>query len=703
MLTREAEPEAWARIQSNLANAYTQRVLGDQRDNCERAIECHRAALEVRTRDNLPIEWANTMLNMGNAYAKRVEGDKARNAERAIECYMAGEEVFTRLSSPVDWAIIQLNIASAYLKRSASTHVANVDLAIKYNLRALEVFTASAMPSEHTKAQLNLGRIFSRDGHWPEAAGAYRAALLANDLLYKSAMTPEARQSALSDTSGVAAELAFALAKIGGAAELREAVLALEVGRARSLAEALRLDEAVLHTLPQEHKLSFETAREELQRLQAESRMPETTSGRRTFLQLSAALRKAYQELEQAIDRIRMLRPDFLPQTSIDIIENAAAQNPLTYLICARSGGMALIVKPGEKLLIEWLPQLTQSTLRSETQKYFAAFNLQHTYHQSWLQALDQMLAWLWDSIMHPVLKAIAPKKEMVLIPGGLLSLLPLHAARTRDPDALSGWLYAMDFVRLRYAPNARAFLAARSSAATADVTSLLAIDEPLPVRGPALVNSTREVDEATRHFVTSLVLRHGDATREAALMYAPDYTVLHFSCHGIANFIEPLNSGLMMVHDQVLSVRDFLGCKLFQARLAVLSACATGIVGSELPDEAIGLPSGLLQAGVDGIVASLWLVSEMSTMILMSRFYEVWRAQALEPSDALRIAQLWMRDTTNSEKMTFIKRSSTDPSQAGFNKGAIDRVVTYLSTKDPDERTFSHPFHWGAFTYTGA
>ena len=118
--------------------------------------------------------------------------------------------------------------------------------------------------------------------------------------------------------------------------------------------------------------------------------------------------------------------------------------------------------------------------------------------------------------------------------------------------------------------------------------------------------------------------------------MYAPDYTVLHFSCHGIANFIEPLNSGLMMVHDQVLSVRDFLGCKLFQARLAVLSACATGIVGSELPDEAIGLPSGLLQAGVDGIVASLWLVSEMSTMILMSRFYEVWRAQALEPSDAL-------------------------------------------------------------------
>ena len=38
---------------------------------------------------------------------------------------------------------------------------------------------------------------------------------------------------------------------------------------------------------------------------------------------------------------------------------------------------------------------------------------------------------------------------------------------------------------------------------------------------------------------------------------------------------------------------------------------------------------------------------------------------------------------------MTFIKRSSTDPSQAGFNKGAIDRVVTYLSTKDPDERRF--------------
>jgi len=45
--------------------------------------------------------------------------------------------------------------------------------------------------------------------------------------------------------------------------------------------------------------------------------------------------------------------------------------------------------------------------------------------------------------------------------------------------------------------------------------------------------------------------------------------------------------------------------------RLAVLSACETGLVGIDLPDEALALPTGLLQAGVASIVASQWIVPD--------------------------------------------------------------------------------------------
>ncbi|MBN1936682.1 MAG: CHAT domain-containing protein, partial [Anaerolineae bacterium] len=36
-------------------------------------------------------------------------------------------------------------------------------------------------------------------------------------------------------------------------------------------------------------------------------------------------------------------------------------------------------------------------------------------------------------------------------------------------------------------------------------------------------------------------------------------------------------------------------------------------------------------------MVASLWSVSDLSTMLLMARFYEGWKRDGLEPPEALR------------------------------------------------------------------
>jgi CHAT domain-containing protein len=47
---------------------------------------------------------------------------------------------------------------------------------------------------------------------------------------------------------------------------------------------------------------------------------------------------------------------------------------------------------------------------------------------------------------------------------------------------------------------------------------------------------------------------------------------------------------------------------------------------------------------------ASQWLVPDLSTMMLMTRFYELWTAEQREPAEALREAQQWTRDATNGE-----------------------------------------------------
>jgi CHAT domain-containing protein len=110
------------------------------------------------------------------------------------------------------------------------------------------------------------------------------------------------------------------------------------------------------------------------------------------------------------------------------------------------------------------------------------------------------------------------------------------------------------------------------------------------------------------------------------------------------------------------------------------------------------------LQAGVAGVVASLWAVNDLGTAMLMERFYRLWRAEGLAPAIALRDAQLWLRDTTNQEKADYFQREL--PAGAGDRMPAAVAAGLYVDTAlrvDPEARAFSHPFWWGAFAMTGA
>jgi CHAT domain-containing protein len=136
--------------------------------------------------------------------------------------------------------------------------------------------------------------------------------------------------------------------------------------------------------------------------------------------------------------------------------------------------------------------------------------------------------------------------------------------------------------------------------------------------------------------------------------------------------------------------------------RLAVLSACETALLGTKNIDEVISLPIGMLQTGVAGAVASLWSVSEISTMMLLARFYDLWRKENLELPEALRQAQLWVRDTNNGEKVAYFKNLLPEFSGTKMATEAADALYKTVIRKSPDAYDFAHPFHWSAFTYTG-
>jgi len=135
-------------------------------------------------------------------------------------------------------------------------------------------------------------------------------------------------------------------------------------------------------------------------------------------------------------------------------------------------------------------------------------------------------------------------------------------------------------------------------------------------------------------------------------------------------------------------------------ARLAVLSACQTHLPGKVLPDEVVSLPTGLLQAGVAGVIASYWAVSDAATALLMTRFYHHWKTDRCPPGEALGQAQRWLRDTSNADKLAWLG-SAADAGQLPREVAAT--LGSAVNGDDPGALDFRHPASWAAFAFTGA
>ena len=88
--------------------------------------------------------------------------------------------------------------------------------------------------------------------------------------------------------------------------------------------------------------------------------------------------------------------------------------------------------------------------------------------------------------------------------------------------------------------------------------------------------------------------------------------------------------------------------------------------------------------------------------MLLLTRFYHLWRQDGLEPADALRTTQQWVRDTTNAEKAAYFKTASKAQPNINTPGSTADYLYKQMLLSRPDQRDFAHPFHWAAFSYTG-
>ena len=333
---------------------------------------------------------------------------------------------------------------------------------------------------------------------------------------------------------------------------------------------------------------------------------------------------------------------------------------------------------------------------------------------EKWKPALQDVCARLGRPLLMPIHQQLQQLhiKQLVLMPNLGLSLLPLHACRLADGDQP----YMLDHYEITYAPSFDVLRHCQRKArnTTTQGASLLAVANPTQ----DLPWAEFEVEQIAPSFKTRILgSSTNPATPETVLAEAPQHAVLHFACHGEFSLSDPLQSNLKLAGGKPLRLETILAqLKLPETRLVVLSACETGLVDpGDLADEYVGLPAGFVQAGAPSVVSSLWAVDDISTALLMIRFYQFYlkgdAARGLEPlrpAQALHEAQLWLRDATVEGATADLERLR-QKYEAENNWYPADKLMSMAKTlasrsaATGDAGPFAHPYYWAAFTVVGA
>jgi CHAT domain-containing protein len=132
------------------------------------------------------------------------------------------------------------------------------------------------------------------------------------------------------------------------------------------------------------------------------------------------------------------------------------------------------------------------------------------------------------------------------------------------------------------------------------------------------------------------------DATAERLRMYGPSSSFIHIATHGLFRRDNPMFSSIRLGSGP-LSVFDLYQLRL-SADLVALSGCSTGLSAIVGGDELLGLVRGLLYAGAQSVLLTLWDAYDSSTAEFMKEFYRRLRSEANKAS-ALQMAMQEIRE----------------------------------------------------------
>ena len=209
--------------------------------------------------------------------------------------------------------------------------------------------------------------------------------------------------------------------------------------------------------------------------------------------------------------------------------------------------------------------------------------------------------------------------------------MFPFHAL-------FDGTEHLIDRHTVSYSPSASIFaLGQERTANSSGPALLLGIPDP---QAPAILN---EIQALAGVLNQAEVFMGEEASAQVLRERGPRSRMIHIATHGHFRQDNPMFSAIRL-GDSFLSLFDLYQLSL-PVELITLSGCSTGLNVVSAGDELIGLARGLLHAGAQSLVLSLWDVHDKSTAEYMTVFYRL-LGQGKTRAAALRGAMLELRSS---------------------------------------------------------
>ncbi|HVM91327.1 MAG TPA: CHAT domain-containing protein [Terriglobales bacterium] len=548
---------------------------------------------------------------------------------------------------------------------------------------ALEFFATTAMPGKAVLAELLLARIalrmtdttsarrqcrqaLAKIAEFDSPVLAYQAEFLMGEIARAEGNDEEAYESysraresverLRGSLRGEELKIAFFQNKL----EVYENLVELCLGREGGLEEALSyVEQAKSRTLADLLNKSINAA-------------PASDAGQSELVRSIRNLREELNWYYNLIER-EQLRPEERSQERIKQLEQEARQreNDLTKAMKkatiaeAHEAGLEVAATvsleqiraalPAEATLVEYFQvkdhylacvltredlQITPVTVQPRIQKLLQLLQFQMSkfrldpkyvsaFSQPLLDATQAHLESLHRELIAPIRNQLT-SRHIVFVQHGLLHYVPFHALH-------DGGSYLIDRHSVSYAPSASVY-------ALCQLRHESVAGDPLIFGVPdAQAPSISAEVHAIHALLPSAKLFIGDQATEAVLReHGRTSRVIHIATHGFFRQDNPMFSSIRL-GDSHLSLYDLSHLHI-PAELVVLSGCATGLNVVTPGDELIGLARGLLQAGAESLVLSLWDVHDESTKDFMIAFYTRLQ-QGQSKAAAMRAAMIELRE----------------------------------------------------------